>query len=175
MLKLTDDCAGRKYSSKDVRDIMKGDKITTKLIVENETDRVNCVEYEMMMEEENMLSECVEKLMDDTNDDRDENNRTEDSVEFNPSSMIRDGEEHSDEIGEEETERKRVIVTSWKINITKAKLNILAFEDIFEIGEEEMMKKNYQVSRLRKQRRKERKLKICQSIYEEVANITAHS
>ena len=34
-----------------------------------------------------------------------------------------------------------------------------------------MKKKNYQVSRLRKQRRKDRKLKIRQSIYEEVANV----
>ena len=34
-----------------------------------------------------------------------------------------------------------------------------------------MKKKNFKVSRLRKQRRKERKLKICQSIYEEVSNV----
>ena len=45
--------------------------------------------------------------------------------------------------------------------------NMLAFEDIFQVGEEEMKKKNYKVSWLRKQKRKERKLNICQSIYEE--------
>ena len=94
-----------------------------------------------------------------------------DTVEFNPSSMIRDGKERSDERGEEETESERVIVTSRKINLTKAKLNMLAFEDIFQVGEDEMKKKNYKVSRLRKQRRKERKLKIRQSIYEEVSNV----
>ena len=166
-LKLKDDCAGQKYSSKDVWDIVKGDKITMKVIVENETDQMNRVEYETMTEEEQkMLSEYVEKLIDDTNDNMDDIYRTEDSVEFNPSSMIRDGEECSDGIGEEETENERVvIVTSQNINITKAKLNmLLAFKDIFKIGEEEMKKKNYQVSRLRKQRRKERKLKIHQSI-----------
>ena len=68
-------------------------------------------------------------------------------------------------------ESECVVVASRKINLTKAKLNMLAFEDIFKVGDEEMKKKNYQVSRLRKQRRKDRKLKICQSIYEEVANV----
>ena len=48
---------------------------------------------------------------------------------------------------------------------------MLAFEDIFERGEEEMKKKNFEVSRLRKQRRKEKKLKIRQSIYKEVSNV----
>ena len=48
---------------------------------------------------------------------------------------------------------------------------MLAFKDIFQRGEEEMKKKNFKVSRLRKQRRKERKLKIRQSIYEEVSNV----
>ena len=118
-----------------------------------------------------MLSEYAEKLMDDANDDTDDIEQTESSVEFNPSSMIRDGEERSGEIGEEEVESERVIVTSRKINITKAKLNMLAFEYIFQIGEDEMKKKNFQVSRLRKQRRKERKLMIRQSIYEEVSNV----
>ena len=118
-----------------------------------------------------MLSEYAEKLMDDANDDTDDIEQTESSVEFNPSSMIRDGEERSGEIGEEEVESERVIVTSRKINITKAKLNMLAFEYIFQIGEDEMKKKNFQVSRLRKQKRKERKLMIYQSIYEEVSNV----
>ena len=119
------------------------------------------------------MSEYAEKLMDDTNDDTDDIEQMErSSVEFNPSSsMIRDGEERSGEIGEEEVESERVIVTLRKINITKAKLNMLAFEDIFQIGEDEMKKKNFQVSRLRKQRRKERKLMIRQSIYEEVSNV----
>ena len=93
-----------------------------------------------------MLSEYAEELMDDTNDDTDDIEQTESSVEFDPSSMIRDGEERSGEIGEEETESERVIVTSRKINITKVKLNMLAFEDIFQIGEDEMKKKNFQVS-----------------------------
>ena len=169
LLKLTDDCAGRRYSSKDVWDIVRGDKITTKLIVENETDRINRVEYETMTEEEKMLTAYADKLMDELNDDTDDIEGTGDSVEFNPSSIIGDGEERSEERGEEETESERVVVASWKINLTKAKLNMLAFEDIFKVGDEEMKKKNYQVSRLRRQRRKDRKLKICQSIYEEVA------
>ena len=79
--------------------------------------------------------------------------------------MIRDGEEGSDESGGDERESKRVIVKSQKINLTKAKLNMLAFEDIFRIGEVEMQKKDYKVSRVRKQRRKQRKLEIRQSIY----------
>ena len=149
-------------------DIVKGDKITTKLIVENETDRVNRVEYETMTEEEQMLSDYAEKLMEDKSEDTDELDM---SVEFDPSSMIRDGEEGSGEIVEEEPESERVVVTSRKINITKAKLNMLAFKDIFQRGEEEMKKKKFEVSRLRKQRRKERKLKIRQSIYEEVSNV----
>ena len=92
MLKLTDDCAGQKYSSKDVWDIVRGDEITTKLVLENETDRVNCVEYEMMTDEENMLSAYADKLMNDSNDDTDNIDQTKDTVEFDPSSMIRDGE-----------------------------------------------------------------------------------
>ena len=112
MLKLTDDCTGRKYSSKDVWDIVRGDKITTKLMLENETDRVNRVEYETMTEEEKMLSAYAEKLMDDYNDDTDDIDQTEDTVEFNPSSMIRDGEGRTDERGEDEMESERVIVTS---------------------------------------------------------------
>ena len=48
---------------------------------------------------------------------------------------------------------------------------MLAFEDIFQVGEEEMKKNNYKVSWVRKQRRKQRKLDICQSIYEEVSNV----
>ena len=171
LLKLTDDLAGRKYSSKDVWDIVRGDKITTQLIVENETDRINRVEYETMTEEEQMLTAYADKLMDESNDDSDNTDGVEDTVEFNPSSMINNGEERSDERGEEETESERVVVASRKINLTKAKLNMLAFQDIFKVGDEEMKKKNYQVSRLRKQRRKERKLKIRQSIYEEVANV----
>ena len=79
-------------------------------------------------------------------------------------------EGRTDERGEDETESERVIVTSRKINLTKAKLNMLAFEDIFQVGEEEMKKKNYKVSRLRRRKRKERKLNIRQSIYEEVLN-----
>ena len=55
---------------------------------------------------------------------------------------------------------------SRKINLTKAKLNMLAFKDIFRVGEEEMRK----VSRLRRQKRKERKLNIQKSIYEQVSN-----
>ena len=171
LLKLAEDCPGRKYSSKDVWDVVKNDKISTKLIVENETDRVNRVEYETMTEEERMLSAYAEKLIDDANDDGDDTEQMESSVEFDPSSMIRDGEERAGETGEEEVERERVIVTSRKINITKAKLNMLAFQDIFQVGEDEMKKKNYQVSRLRKQKRKERKLKIRQSVYEEVSNV----
>ena len=97
----------RKYSSKNVWDIVKDDKITTKLVLENETDWVNCVQYEMMTEEEKMLSGAyAEKLMDDSNDDTDDIDQMEDMVEFNPSSMIsRDGEECSDEKGEDETKR----------------------------------------------------------------------
>ena len=75
LLKLAEDCPGRKYLSKDVWDIVKNDKISTKLIVENETDRVNWVEYETMTEEEKMLSAYVEKLIDDANDDRGVQNR----------------------------------------------------------------------------------------------------
>ena len=90
-------------------DIVKGDKITTKLIVENETDRVNRVEYETMTEEEQMLSDYAEKLMEDKREDTDELDM---SVEFDPSSMIRDGDEGSGEIVEEEPESKRVVVTS---------------------------------------------------------------
>ena len=86
--------------------------------------------------------------------------------------MIRDGEERSDEKGEEETESEHVLVTSWKLNLTKAKLiNMLAFKDMFQVGEEDMKKKNYKVLRVRKQRRKQRKLDIHQSIYEEVSNV----
>ena len=136
--------------------------------MENETDCVNRVEYETMTEEEKMLSDYAENLMDDKSDETDD---LDISVEFDPSSMIRDGEEGSGEIVEEEPESERVVVTSRKINIAKAKLNMLAFEDIFQRGEEEMKKKNFEVSRLRKQRRKERKLKIRQSIYEEVSNV----
>ena len=57
---------------------MRGDKITTKLILENETDRVNRVEYETMTEEEKMMSAYAEKLMDDSNDDTDDIDQTED-------------------------------------------------------------------------------------------------
>ena len=83
---------------------MKGDQISTKLIVENKTDRVNCVEYKTMTEEEKMLSEHAEKLMDDKSDDTDDIDQVESSVEFDPSSMIRDGEERS---GEKTSERGR--------------------------------------------------------------------
>ena len=93
--------------------------------------------------------------MDESNDDSDNIDGVEDTVEFNPLSMINNGKERSDERGEEETESERMVAASQKINITKAKLNMLAFEDIFKVGNEEMKKKNYQVSRLRKQRRKE--------------------
>ena len=173
LLKLTDDLAGRKYSSKDVWDIVRGDKITTQLIVENETDQINRVEYETMTEDEQMLMAYADKLMDESNDDSENIDGVEDPVEFNLLSMMNNGEERSNERGEEETESEGLVVASQKINLTKAKLNMLAFEDIFKVGDEEIMKKkNYQVSRLRKQkRRKERKLKIRQSIYEEVANV----
>ena len=171
LLKLTDDCAGRRYSSKDVWDIVRGHKITTQLIVENETDWINRVEYETMTEEEKMLTAYADKLTDDSNDDKDNIEGSEDTVEFNPSSIIGDGKERGKERGEEEIESERMVVASRKINLTKAKLNMLAFEDIFKVGDEEMKKENYQVSRLRKQRRKDQKLKICQSIYEEVANV----
>ena len=173
LLKLTDDLAGRKYSSKDVWDIVRGDKITTQLIVENETDQINRVEYETMTEDEQMLMAYADKLMDESNDDSENIDGVEDPVEFNLLSMMNNGEERSNERGEEETESEGLVVASQKINLTKAKLNMLAFEDIFKVGDEEIMKKkNYQVSRLRKQkRRKERKLKIHQSIYEEVANV----
>ena len=175
MLKLTDDCAGRKYSSKDVWDIVRGDKITTKLIVENETDRVNRVEYETMTDEEKMLSAYADELIDHSNDDAEGMDQTGDTVEFDPSNMIRDGEEGSDETGGEERESERVVVKSRKINLTKTKLNMLAFEDIFRVGEGEMQKKNYKVSRVRKQRRKQRRLEIRQSIYEEVSNVNERS
>ena len=52
---------------------------------------------------------------------------------------------------------------------------MLAFEDIFQVGEEQMQKKNYKVSRVRKQRRKQRRLEIRQSIYEEVSNVNERS
>ena len=80
---------------------MKGDQISTKLIVENETDCVNRVEYETMTEEEKILSEYAENLMDDKSEDTDDIDETESSVEFNPSSMIRDVEESSGELGEQ--------------------------------------------------------------------------
>ena len=92
--------------------MLKGDQISTKLIVENKTDRVNCVEYKTMTEEEKMLSEHAEKLMDDKSDDTDDIDQMESSIELDPSSMIEDGEECSGEIGEEEAESERVIVTS---------------------------------------------------------------
>ena len=47
---------------------------------------------------------------------------------------------------------------------------MLAFKDIFHVGEEEMTKKNFTVSRLRRQLRKERKLNVRKFIYVEVAN-----
>ena len=155
LLKLTVNCAGRKYSSKGVWDIVRGDKITTKLILDNSSDRVNRVKYETMTEEEKMLSAYAEKLMNDSNDDTDDIDQTEDTVKLNPSSMIRDGKERTDETGEEEMESEHVVlVTSGKINLTKGELNMLAFKDVFRVGKEEMKKKNYKVLRVRKQRRK---------------------
>ena len=88
-------------------------------------------------------------------------------VEFNPSTTIEIGKGQAKETGENDTESERVIVASRKINLTKAKLNMLAFEDIFRVGEDEMKKKNFMVSRLRRQKRKQRKLNIRKSIYEE--------
>ena len=79
---------------------MRGDKITTKLILENETDHAVCLEYQTMTEEEKMLSSYAEEL-----------------------------------------------------------------KDIFCVGEEEMTKKNFIVSRLRRQLRKERKLNVRKYIY----------
>ena len=119
MLKLTDNCAGQKYSPKDVWDIVRGDKITTKLILENEFDQVNRVEYETMTEEEMMLAE---KLMNDSNDDMDDIDQTEDTVEFDPLSMIRDGKERSDETGEEGREGEHVVVTPQKLILRQRSL-----------------------------------------------------
>ena len=161
LLKMTEESANRKYSSKDVWDIVREDKITTKLILENESDRAVRLEYEMMTEEEKMLSAYAEEELIGGSEDVDDNgnpvDQNEDStVEFNPSTtMLHNGQGGNDERGDDDTESERVIVKLREINLTKARLNMLAFKDIFRVGgEEEMAKKNYTVSRLRRRLRK---------------------
>ena len=174
LLKMTDEIPNRKYSSKEVWDVIKGDQITTVLIVETEKERVDRLEYETTTEEERLLSAYAEKLM-DVVDDHDNTDGPEATVEFDPETMIGNGEGESENGGDDDTTGERVIVKSRSINITKAKLNMLAFKDIFHVGEEEMKKANYQVSRLRRNKRKARKLKIRKSIYEEISNATQRS
>eukprot|EP00957_Ditylum_brightwellii_P011990 904607-Ditylum_brightwellii.AAC.1 len=84
--------------------------------------------------------------------------------------MIGDGEGHADDAGGDDIQANQVVVGSKKISMTRAKVNMLAFEDIFQVGEDKMKKKDYKVSCFQRQKRKERKLKIGKLIYEEVSN-----
>jgi hypothetical protein len=171
---MTEEIPNQKYSSKEVWDVIKGDQITTVLIVETEKELVDRLEYETMTEEERLLSAYAKKLM-DVVDDHDNTDGPEATVEFDLETMIGNGEGDSENGGDDDTTGERVIVKSRSINVTKAKLNMLAFKDIFHVGEEEMKKANYQVSRLRRNKRKARKLKIRKSIYEEISNATQRS
>ena len=83
--------------------------------------------------------------------------------------MIPNGRQDNNE-NETEQPSERVIVKSRKINLTKAKLNMLAFQNIFKVGEDEMRKRNYVVVRLMKMKRKERNLAMRKHIYNEVSN-----
>ena len=91
-------------------------------------------------------------------------------VEFDPATMIPNGQQDYNE-NETEQSSERVIVKSRKINLTKAKLNMLAFQNIFKVGEDEIRKRNYVVLRLMKMKRKERNLLAMRKhIYNDVSN-----
>ena len=172
LLKITEETPNRKYESKVVWNVIQEDKIQTKLIVETENDRAGRLEYETMTVEEQMLSDYAEELIDaasgvDSDGNRIETN--EDTVEFDPATMIPNGRQDNNE-NETEQPSERVIVKSRKINLTKAKLNMLAFQNIFKVGEDEMRKRNYVVVRLMKMKRKERNLAMRKHIYNEVSN-----
>ena len=78
-----------------------------------------------------------------------------------------DGEED-----DEDVENERVVVKSRRINLTKAKLNMLAFQNIFKVrvGEDEISKKNFVIMRLMKQKQKERRLAVRKIIYSRVSS-----
>ena len=152
--------------------VIQDDKITTKLIVESENERTVRLQYETMTVEEQMLSDYADELIDAASGvDRDGNQveRNEDTVEFNPATMIPNRSQDNNEVETEQTS-ERVIVKARKINITKAKLNMLAFQNIFKVGEDEMKKRNYVVLRLMKMKRKERNLAMRKHIYNDVLN-----
>ena len=56
ILQITEEKENRKYSSKEVWNIVTGDNVTTQLIDEEETYRVARIYYETMTEEEKLLS-----------------------------------------------------------------------------------------------------------------------
>jgi hypothetical protein len=97
-----------------------------------------------MTEEERMLSEYAEKVM-DVVDNYDNDDGAEPTVELDPESIIGNGEGESEAAGDDDTDGERVIIKSRSINVTKVKLNMLAFEDIFHVGEEQMKKMDFEV------------------------------
>ena len=118
-----------------------------------------------------MLSDYAEELIYaasgvDSNGNHVETN--EDTVEFDPATMIPNGRQDNNEIDTEQTS-EHVIVKSRKINLTKAKLNMLAFQNIFKVGEDEMPKRNYVVLRLMEMKtRRKRNLAMRKHIYNDI-------
>ena len=57
-----------------------------------------------------------------------------------------------------------------KINVTKAKVNMLAFDNIFKVSEDELRKKDHAMLRLMKMKWKERSVAIWKGIYYQASN-----
>ena len=173
MLKIGEDKDGRKYRSKDVWDIITEDKITTKLIVEEEDERETRLQNETMNVEDRMLSQYAEELIDAENGNLNDDDGDE-MIDFDPASMISNG---ADGMEEEETEQpgQSVFIASKKINIKKAKVNMLAFSNFFKVGDGEMRKKDYVIIRIMKMKRKERSMAMRKVIYDQVSNDNART
>ena len=134
---------------------MTGDNVATQLIDEDETDRVARIDCETMTEEEKLLSDCADEIVGESKKDDD------DIVEFNPIQLEQDWEDTN---GDDETEENIdffcAVVKTRRMDSTKAKVNVLAFNNAFKVGEEEMKKKDFVTSRLMESKRRDRKLAV---------------
>ena len=179
--KITEENNGRKYDNKAMWDIIVQGMITTKLEDKNEKDQAQMMLVEALTEEERLCSSVTDELLGDVTQVNDSEEGNDNIMTFNPEEMERNGIESEVESGEEEGAtvlnnnnesregaEDEIILVDRKIKVRKAKPNEIGFKNVYQMGMDQLEKKDLKTTRLRRSKRSKRSDKRKKTMYDRV-------
>lgn len=184
ILNVGDETPHRVYSKKDVWRALS--RITTEIRQETDKYLKDTLRKELLLTpEEIAIDEITDNIFRNENDPAD-THQLEHETQFSDDndSDTDEGNDENDAFSDKDSlhnirndrgddyEMEFVVGLKHKVKTKRAKLNPLAFKDVFAIGNTILQKKNFSVARLQKSRRQERKVIIRKGVYYAVHAIT---